>query len=61
MDDLEWAWDGRDVVQELAQWFYSITPQVVELVNKNLCRLVGDGGGRDRERFVGEEITIVSG
>jgi hypothetical protein len=38
----------RDIVEELAQRLDCVTTDVVELVNEDLGRLVGNGGGRDR-------------
>lgn len=51
--------DVRDVFKELAQRLYSITPEVVELVDKNLGSLVCNGSSRNREWFVSKEIAII--
>ena len=51
--------NARHVFQELAKRLNGIAPEVVELVNEHLCRLVRDGGGGDGKRFVGEEVAII--
>ena len=51
--------DVRDVFKELAEWFDSIGPQEVELVNENLGRLFSNGRGGNGGGFVGEEIAVV--
>ena len=51
--------NARNVVQELAQWRDGVAPYVVELVDQDLRRLVGDGRRRDGERLVREEVTVV--
>ena len=51
---------ARDVVQELRERLDSVASEVVELVDENLGRLVGDGGRGEGKRFVGEEVAIVS-
>lgn len=51
--------DARNVVQELAQRLDGIGSDEVKLVDEDLGGLVCDGGGRDGEGFVGEEVAVV--
>lgn len=51
--------DARNVVQKLAQRLHCIASDEVELVDEDLSGLVCDGGRRDGEGFVGEEVAIV--
>lgn len=50
----------RDVVHKRRKRLDSIGSDVVELGNKLLRRLVGNGSGGQRKGFVGKEVAIVS-
>ena len=50
---------ARNIIQEFGQWLNCIVSNVVELVDQDLRRLVGDGRRRDGERLVREEVTVV--
>lgn len=49
----------RHVFQKFAQWLDGIAPQVIELLDKHLGRLVLDGRSGDGQGFICEEVTIV--
>ena len=50
---------ARDVVKELAERFYGICPQEVELVNEDLGCLLSNCRGGNRGVLVCEEVAVV--
>lgn len=52
--------NARHVVQKLVQWLHCIVPEIMKLVDEDLCGFVRNGGYRDGEGLVGEEVAIIS-